>query len=80
MAVQMVGLDDAVIDVYCQRADTVDDILTDPPEAKAFADAVRAKLPPELAKDDRTILRRLITLRKRRGGLPAIAHRGSKPR
>lgn len=76
-------LDEAVIDAYCQRTDSVDDILTDPLEAMAFAQAVLGQLDPEANMEARAILRRLVTLRKRgedRGGLPTSAARNRKPR
>lgn len=80
MKLSAAPIDDAIVETYRQCTETVDDILTDPQNARAFADAVRARLPAGASSDDRTILRRLITLRKRRGALPAIARRGSKPR
>lgn len=79
-----IALDDAVVDAYRNQANTVDEILTDPSVAIKFADTVKAKLPCDGAPEDRVILRRLITLRKRgedRGGLPRTTMvRPRKPR
>lgn len=65
-------LDGCILSQYQSTPLTVDELLTDPSEALAFAEAVRGRLRPSDV-DTPVVLRRLIALRKmgeERGGLP----------
>lgn len=66
-------MDPAIVATYEEADDTVDGILTDPAKAIEFAQAVKRKLPAGYAAEDREILQRMLTLRKKgekSGGLP----------
>lgn len=66
-------LDDAIRRIYLDWDTPLDTILTDPVRATEFANAVRQSQPDLASLDVPAVLRRAITLRKRRGGLGPLS-------